>query len=406
MTFNRLCLLTFTAAAAVTSQPASMARVETEPRVRVAILIFNGVQIIDFAAPYEVMGQAGYEVFTVAETTAAVTTAMGMQTTPRYGFTDHPRPDILLLPGGNVDSHLQNAALMSWVRSNAAAARYVLSVCNGAFFLSRAGLLDGLKATTFYGLIDELRAQTPDATIVADRRFVDNGRIVTAAGLSSGIDGALHVVAKVSGAARAQMVALNMEYRLEAGRHLRARQLRRSPHPRDLRPAPGSRASIRLSRVGRGDIGRSVVMDDPLGGHNDALHARPDDSDRALTAGAGRLEQAGRRFELREPVELRGWRPNVARTSVDVALGDSRRIRGRHSGRRHDEMTSCADACTSGLATSRNPTVLGVRLSSTVPLQTTAVTSCVDAPASGRREWCASAQAAVAGVFFHYASAR
>jgi putative intracellular protease/amidase len=185
---------------------------QAEPRPRVAILVFNGVQIIDYAAPFEVMGQAGYDVFTVGETTAAVTTAMGMQTIPRYGFTDHPRPDILLLPGGNVDNHLQNAALISWVRSNAAAARYVLSVCNGAFFLSRAGLLEGLKATTFYGLIDVLRAQTPNATIVSDRRFVDNGKIVTTAGLSSGIDGSLHVIAKVSGPARAQMVALNMEY--------------------------------------------------------------------------------------------------------------------------------------------------------------------------------------------------
>ena len=185
---------------------------ETEPRVRVAFLVFNGVQIIDYAAPYEVMGQAGYEVFTVGETTAPVTTAMGMQVTPRYGFGDHPRPDILLVPGGNVDAHLQNAGLLSWIRSNATAARYVLSVCNGAFFLSRGGLLDGLQATTFYGLIDALRAQTPNATIVADRRFVDNGRIITTAGLSSGIDGALHVIGKVSGPGRAQMVALNMEY--------------------------------------------------------------------------------------------------------------------------------------------------------------------------------------------------
>jgi len=254
MTSSRLCALALTAAIAFMTHPVSVARgqgayvcppcgcgndehvfdkpgvcpvcnmrlvergqaaqrpAETEPPVRVAILVFNGVQIIDYAAPYEVMGQAGYEVFTVGETTASVTTAMGMQTTPRYGFTDHPRPDILLLPGGGVDPHLQNAAVISWVRTNAAAARFVLSVCNGAFFLSRAGLLDGLKATTFYGLIDALRAQTPNATIVSDRRFVDNGRIVTTAGLSSGIDGSLHVISKVSGAARAQMVALNMEY--------------------------------------------------------------------------------------------------------------------------------------------------------------------------------------------------
>ena len=194
-----------------------------QPRTRVAILIFDGVQIIDYAAPYEVMGQAGYEVFTVAADARPVTTAMGMTVTPRYSFADHPQPDVLLLPGGNVDPHLQNAAVMQWIRTNAAAARHVLSVCNGAFFLSSAGLLDGLTATTFYDLIDALESRTPKATIVRDRRFVDNGKIVTTAGLSSGIDGSLHVIAKISGPARAQMVALNMEYDWKAdGNYARA----------------------------------------------------------------------------------------------------------------------------------------------------------------------------------------
>jgi hypothetical protein len=88
----------------------------------------------------------------------------------------------------------------------------VLTVCNGAFILARTGLLDGLTATTFYDLIPELKTAAPKTRIVADQRFVDNGKIITTAGLSSGIDGSLHVIERLRGKGRAQQVALNMEY--------------------------------------------------------------------------------------------------------------------------------------------------------------------------------------------------
>jgi len=106
-----------------------------------------------------------------------------------------------------------------------------MSVCNGAFYLGKAGLLDGLTATTFYGLIDSLKELAPKARIVSDQRFVDNGKIITTAGLSSGIDGALHLIEKIAGRGRAQEVALNLEYNWQpdvpyarasfADRHLR-----------------------------------------------------------------------------------------------------------------------------------------------------------------------------------------
>jgi hypothetical protein len=106
-----------------------------------------------------------------------------------------------------------------------------MSVCNGAFYLGKAGLLDGLTATTFYGLIEQLRELAPKARVVTDQRFTDNGKIITTAGLSSGIDGALHLVERVAGRGYAQEVALNMEYNWQpdsayarasfADRHLR-----------------------------------------------------------------------------------------------------------------------------------------------------------------------------------------
>jgi len=179
---------------------------------KAAIFIFDGVQIIDYAAPYEVFGQAGFEVFTVAEKSDTITTAMGMSVIPRYTFANHPPANILLLPGGGVTEHQNNPQVIKWIQDNAKQAEVVLSVCNGAFFLAKAGLLDGLEATTFASLIDGLQAAAPKAKIVSDKRFVDNGKIVTAAGLSSGIDGALHVVEKVLGRGWTEVIATNLEY--------------------------------------------------------------------------------------------------------------------------------------------------------------------------------------------------
>lgn len=193
------------------------------PGVRAAVLIFDGVQVIDFAAPYEVFGQAGYEVFTVAAEARPVLAAMGLRVTPRFALAEAPVPEIVLVPGGDVGGAESDPRVLDWLRTRARSARHVVSVCNGAFILAAAGLLDGLTATTFYDLLESLRMRAPKTTVVSDRRFVDNGTIITTAGLSSGIDGALHVVSKVSGPGRAQLAALNMEYDWKAdGRYARA----------------------------------------------------------------------------------------------------------------------------------------------------------------------------------------
>lgn len=181
-------------------------------RKNVAILIFDGVQIIDYAGPYEVFGQAGFNTFTVAEKAGPITTAMGMTVTPAYTLDTSPKPDVIVLPGGGVDTTVNSAKAIRWIQDNEKGARHVLSVCNGAFILAKTGLLDGLSATTFYDLIDELKRAAPKTKVLADRRYVDNGKYVSTAGISSGIDGSLHVVAKLDGLGRAQMVALNMEY--------------------------------------------------------------------------------------------------------------------------------------------------------------------------------------------------
>jgi putative intracellular protease/amidase len=188
------------------------------PRKNVAILLFPGVQIIDYTGPWEVLGHASvngqpaFRIYSVAESLAPITTSMGMSVNPAFTFANAPRPDVIVVPGGGVDPQLENAATLEWLRARTRNAEVVLSVCNGAFFLAKAGLLDGLEATTFAGLIDELRAAAPKTKVVTDKRFVDNGKIVTAAGLSSGIDGALHVIEKLYGRGTAQVAAVSLEY--------------------------------------------------------------------------------------------------------------------------------------------------------------------------------------------------
>jgi putative intracellular protease/amidase len=178
----------------------------------VALLIFPGVQIIDYTGPFEVFGQGRCTAFTVAKTKDAVTTSMGMQVVPKYSFADCPHADVLVIPGGGVDTVENDPEAIGWLTAKAGDARFVLSVCNGAFILARTGLLDGLTATTFYDLLDEFALRFPKVHAVSDRRYVDNGKFITTAGLSSGIDGSLHVIAKLRGQATAQRAALNMEY--------------------------------------------------------------------------------------------------------------------------------------------------------------------------------------------------
>ena len=183
-----------------------------QSRQKVAILIFNAVEIIDYTGPWEVFGAANFDVFTVAATRDPVTTAMGMTVVPKYTFADAPPADVLLIPGGGVRKTADDAATLAWIRKASAGTQQTMSVCNGAFILANTGLLDGLTATTTWSNLDRMRAAYPKIRVVNDQRFVDNGKLITTGGLSAGIDGALHVVSKLHGEGEAQQVALSLEY--------------------------------------------------------------------------------------------------------------------------------------------------------------------------------------------------
>jgi putative intracellular protease/amidase len=137
---------------------------------------------------------------------------MGLKVTPDYGFADTPAVDVLLVPGGDVHAMRASEEALSWVRRTADEADYVLSVCNGAFILAEAGLLEGRQATTFYRMLDELQESFPGTEVVRDRRYTDNGKVLTSAGLSSGIDASLHLASRILGEDRARTLALHLEY--------------------------------------------------------------------------------------------------------------------------------------------------------------------------------------------------
>jgi putative intracellular protease/amidase len=181
-------------------------------RLRIAVLVFDGVQDIDYAGPMEVFGQTGATLFTVGATTDAVHSTYGIKMQPDFDIDHAPAADVLLVPGGNVGVVMRNPKLLDWLRQRNGDVGTVLSVCTGAFILGQAGLLDGLSATTIVGASQQLATMFPKAKVVTDRRYVDNGRIVTTGGLSAGIDGALHVVERALGRLRAEDVARGLEY--------------------------------------------------------------------------------------------------------------------------------------------------------------------------------------------------
>ena len=206
--------LVATASPAPAKEPARYTR-------NVAIVLYEGVELLDFAGPGEVFGAASgfggakleraFNVYTVAVSKDALKSRfLTMQ--PEYSIDDAPKPDVIVIPGGNTDNLLDNAKFMAWLKAAQPKTEVTLTVCTGAFTVAKLGLLDGKQVTTFYGAIDGLREQAPKAIVIDGRRFVDNGSIITTAGVSAGIDGALHTVARLLGRSVADQTARYMEY--------------------------------------------------------------------------------------------------------------------------------------------------------------------------------------------------
>jgi transcriptional regulator GlxA family with amidase domain len=193
--------------------------------MNVGIYIFDEVEILDFAGPFEVFYTAArvdsknassaekiFDVFTVAETEGPVNARGGLSVTPAFAFDRHPKIDVLIVPGGVVTAELEKPDVISWVGSQSRSAQLTASVCTGAFILAQTGLLEGRTVTTHWEDIDDLRAMFPGLTVKENARYIDQGDIVTSAGISAGIDMSLHLVARLAGEALAVKTARQMDY--------------------------------------------------------------------------------------------------------------------------------------------------------------------------------------------------
>lgn len=187
---------------------------------KIGILIFNDVEVLDFAGPFEVFsvardheGHALFEVTIIAEHDAIVHARNGLLVKPHTTIEDADNYDILLIPGGwGTRALIKNDRVKVWVKKQYEDVDLMLSVCTGSLVLGTIGLLDGLSATTHHGAFDELAEAAPETNIITDKKYVDNGKIVTSAGISAGIEMSLHIIRRLHGQQIANKTARYMEY--------------------------------------------------------------------------------------------------------------------------------------------------------------------------------------------------
>jgi transcriptional regulator GlxA family with amidase domain len=188
---------------------------------RIGIWLWDGVEELDFAGPYEVLtawareSERSITVRTVAESTDPVTCSHGLRVLPDVGWSDAAAFDLFVLPGGDTRPLQGDESFLQRLRELAAHGTLMTSVCTGALVYAKAGLLDGRPATTHWSALDRLRAL--GVSVDADARFVDDGAVVTAAGVSAGIDMALHLVARLESEEQARSVRRYIQYEPQPG---------------------------------------------------------------------------------------------------------------------------------------------------------------------------------------------
>lgn len=191
----------------------------------VGIYLFDDVEVLDFAGPFEVFSTASrvsgrlspdlpkpFEVFTLAAHTHPVRARGGLVVQPTFDLAHHLPLDVLVIPGGVVTAELDNEEVIAWIAHTAQSTLITASVCTGAFLLGKAGLLRGKSATTHWEDIAEFRSMFPDTRVHEATRWIDEGQVVTSAGISAGIDMSLHLVARLTSVELAIATARQMEF--------------------------------------------------------------------------------------------------------------------------------------------------------------------------------------------------
>ncbi|MGR2743813.1 DJ-1/PfpI family protein [Bacillus sp. N6] len=186
----------------------------------VGIFLFNEVEVLDFAGPFEVFSvtevneEKPFTVYTVSENGEMITARNGLKVQPDYSIENLPPVDILIIPGGlgAREYEIKNEIVIKWIRQQMKEVTLMTSVCTGALLLAKAGLLEGLKATTHWASIEKFQNEFQNVEVIEKVKFVDEGHIITSAGISAGINMAFHIVKNLLGMHVAEDTAKRMEY--------------------------------------------------------------------------------------------------------------------------------------------------------------------------------------------------
>lgn len=189
----------------------------------IGIYVFDDIEVLDFSGPFEVFSVANrialrngeeqpFNVLTVARTGPTVTARGAYVFQPAHTFETCPAIDVLIVPGGVVDAEYDNGEVIDWIKARHQRSSLTASVCTGAFLLAKAGILAGRKATTHWEDADDLERRHPEVTVVRDGLWVDEGDVVTSAGISAGIEMSLHLVRRLADENVAHKTARQMEY--------------------------------------------------------------------------------------------------------------------------------------------------------------------------------------------------
>ncbi|MED0875891.1 DJ-1/PfpI family protein [Bacillus mobilis] len=189
----------------------------------VGIFLFDDVEVLDFAGPFEVFSvtevheEKPFTVYTVSQNGEMITARNGLKVQPDYSIEDLPPVDILIIPGGKGvrENEVKNETIINWVRQQMKEVKLMSSVCTGALLLARAGLLEGLKATTHWASIQTFKKDFPNVEVMENVKFVDEGYIITSAGISAGINMSFHIVKNLLGVEIAEETAKSMEYDID-----------------------------------------------------------------------------------------------------------------------------------------------------------------------------------------------
>ncbi|MGD9211533.1 MAG: DJ-1/PfpI family protein [Desulfobacteraceae bacterium] len=188
--------------------------------MKIGIYIYDQAEVLDFSGPFEVFStalrvcsnEAPFEVFLIGETGEVVTARAGFKVIPNYGFHNHPQIDVLIVVGGFHYEELKKVNVLEWLAKQAKTVQHIASVCSGTWLLAEAGVLTNQNVTTHWEDISLLQKSYPNLKVHENARWIDEGRIVTSASISAGIDMSLYLVSKLHSLTLAQKTARQMEY--------------------------------------------------------------------------------------------------------------------------------------------------------------------------------------------------